>query len=616
MKQWKDNDKLTGVDYTYERTLTTDKIQSIDEDAGFKDRDLFILEDEKPVQNVYINTIWMDSANALDKLSRPNLIYVLSSIVSKAALSYQRNFEDLQITSTTFCNASFNIPTIEIPEIQINSEVHITVVTQQSFSREAEESVSSSENISGIAQQNLSIDVVGIETNSEHNITAVAQQNLSISIEGVETFSTHNISAQLQQNASLDIEGVKTNSEVNITLVTQQNFSKTGAEFTTSDNNFSGIAQQNLSSSLPPVSITSTDSVTVVVQQNSSKSITGVQTNSSTFNRAISNTDDDITTFTSTLSDALFNAVTQQDFSKNAPANTITSSDKFTAITNQDFIKTGLGTITSSDKFTAITNQSFVRTGAEATQSNQLFEATPSVRGTDTVSESISSNKLFEGIATNIVNSLPVVTSISSNDLMKGTQFIIANEATGSETVTSDVVIDGGPLTYLLQARSFGASAPITRTFSDTGTSQVYLPTGVTVTLRENTPNNTEITLTAPLTVNDGGSTWNFEKWRYNSTGFEVPASVSNTTFETVNNDEIYEVYYTLPPTANWQIVPVQSFSTTFTVFSDNDTSNSTVIALVTAQYPPQNYSLNYVARVLVANYDMEIIATRYVKRF
>lgn len=614
MKEWKDNERLTAIDYTKERNEITTKILDTGEQAGFKNRDLFILKDEKPVDEVYLNTVWMDSANALDKLSRPNLIYVLSSIVSKAALSYERNFEDLQITSTTFFNASFNIPVIEIPEIQINSEVHITVVAQQSFSKEAEESVSSSENISGVAQQNLSIAVDGIEINSEHNISAVAQQNLSIDIEGVETFSSHNISAQFQQNDSLDIEGVETFSEVNITLVPQQNFSKTGAESTTSDNNFSGIAQQNLSSSVPPVSITSTDSVTVVVQQNSSKSITGVQTNSSTFNRAIANTDDDITTFTSTLSDVLFKAITQQDFSKNAPANTITSDDKFTAITNQDFTKTGLATITSSDKFTAITNQSFVRTGAEATQSNQLFEATPSVRGTDTVSESISSDELFKGIATNIVNSLPIVVSISSNDLTKGTQFIIANESTGSGTITSDVVIDGGPSVYLLQARGFGASSTITASFTDTGSSQFsVLVGGAVTTLRTATPSGVTITLTAPASVDYNNSTWAFSKWRFDSTGLE---STDRTVAEVVDSSEIYEVYYTeIVDQPVWGITFVQSYSTTFTIFSSS-ISNSAVVAAVTAAYPPQNYAVDYVARVQVYDPDtFSFLGTRYVIR-
>ena len=59
LKDWKDGEKLTGIDYTYERETITDKATQLDEEATRKDSDVFVLSRYAP-ENVYVDTVWMN----------------------------------------------------------------------------------------------------------------------------------------------------------------------------------------------------------------------------------------------------------------------------------------------------------------------------------------------------------------------------------------------------------------------------------------------------------------------------------------------------------------------------------------------------------------------------
>lgn len=59
MKQWKDNEKLTGLDYTYERNEITSKIENVSNVSVSKGNQIFILSSEPP-KDAVVSTIWMD----------------------------------------------------------------------------------------------------------------------------------------------------------------------------------------------------------------------------------------------------------------------------------------------------------------------------------------------------------------------------------------------------------------------------------------------------------------------------------------------------------------------------------------------------------------------------
>ena len=522
MKQWKDGEKFSAIDYTSERNVIKDTIVEKEIESNFKDRELFILNDTKPLTD-FIDTIWMDSKLSLNKLPGILQLYIDSLSSSTASLSFEKNYE-VAIASVVTLQADYEISGIPI-EILIESDG------------------------SAIAEI-FQIQPESIELDITHNVitTAGMQQDLQRSVP-FEITSTIITTAGIQFDLSESVIDA-VNSSVITTAGAQQDVNEDIPTEINATVILSGDAQLDIEES-------------VIQTINGSVGLVGnAQTDT----------------------DASIEEVLESDIVVTGFMDTVVELPIEIAIING---------------VTIVGDFSF---DIEALIPEQIFN---------------SNIEISAGQAFDIISDSPEI-SITNVVSISGVQNITVTSVYPIETITGSAEADGlqGEPVFLLQARSFGASAPITRTFSDTGTSQVYLPTGVTVTLREDTPNNTEITLTAPLTVNDGGGTWNFEKWRYNSSGFEVPAEVSNTTFETVDNNEIYEVYYTLPSTANWQIVPVQSFSSTFTVFSDNDTSDSAVIALVTAQYSPEDYSLNYVARVTIVNYDMEIIGTKYVKRF
>lgn len=167
--------------------------------------------------------------------------------------------------------------------------------------------------------------------------------------------------------------------------------------------------------------------------------------------------------------------------------------------------------------------------------------------------------------------------------------------------------------TYLVRGKAFNASAVVEVDFSDTNVQNFYFPSGATITIRNEVPEGTSILLTPPLTVDNGGTTYEFEKWRLNSSGSEISTRVLSSQ---VNNDEIYELYYQIPvATPYWQITFAQSFVSTLSVFSSS-TSNSAVLAALTSAYSPGNYPEDNVYRVQV--YDpntFQFLATKYAIR-
>lgn len=521
MKQWKDGDKFTAIDYTSERNVIKDTVISKNIEANEKSQDRFILSETAP-EDVLTDTVWLDRTNTfLIIVNKLLQIAIESSSEISAVDSYERDITT-QIASQTNLEASIFVPAVE-------------TILKNTFS----ESI-----IGADAQQSLSEPVV-TSTSSEHNIGADAQVNLSAEV-STNTSSDFNIGADAQQNLSENIETI-TSSNFNIGADAQQNLSETVTTSTSSQENIDADAQQSLSESIT----------------------------------------------TSTFSANLISAESQTD--TNAfMVEFVGSSDDVDADIQQDVSESLTNTITSTDDI-------------EAEQSSNL---------SDNFSFTFNSTVDIQGVQTsNIVESMP--NTITSTSSIGGFLKLLNTEQTVSYPITSssdiDAIAETNP-TFLLQSRGFGASSIITASFTDTGSSQFYIPSGGTlITLRSDTPNGVTITLTAPASVDYNGSTWAFNKWRFNSTGVE---NTNRSVAEVVDSEEIYEVYYTeIVEQPVWNITGIQAYSTTFTIFSSS-IADSAVVAAVTSAYPPENYSLGYVARVQV--YDpntFSFLGTRYVIR-
>lgn len=102
LKDWKDGEKLTGIDYTYERETITDKATQLDEEATRKDADVFVLSRYEP-QDVYVDTVWMNPNQFnLDR----HLEGMVTTNVSATGFMTFLNEIDISATITTQASAS------------------------------------------------------------------------------------------------------------------------------------------------------------------------------------------------------------------------------------------------------------------------------------------------------------------------------------------------------------------------------------------------------------------------------------------------------------------------------------------------------------------------------
>ena len=519
----------------------------------WKDGDKFSGNDYTSERNVIKDTVISKSSEASEKNQKR---FILSETAPQDVLT-----DTVWLDSTN----TFLIIVKKLLQIAIESSSEVSAV--DSYQRNITAQTTSQ------ADLEASIFVPAVETItkstfSESLIGADAQQNLSEPIV-TSTSSAYNIGADAQASLSEEVS-VSTSSNYNIDADAQQNLNEAIITATSSDENIDADAQQNLSEAIT-TSTSSQENIDADAQQSLSESVT-TSTSSSHLISAESQTETDasVTETVSSLGD--IDADIQQDVSESIP-NTITSVED-----------------------------------VEAEQSSNL---------SDTFNFTFNSSVDIEGIQTsNIVESMPnTITSTSDVDGF----LTLSNTAQNvSYPITSISDIDATSTinpTFLVQSRVFGGpSVTITASFSDTGSSNYTLPENSTlVTLRSSTPNDVTITLTAPASVDYNGSTWSFSKWRFNSTGAE---STNRTVADVVNSDEIYEVYYAeIVEQPVWNITVVQSYSTTFTVFSSS-IGDSAVVAAVTAAYPPQNYTVGYVARVQVYDPDtFSFLGTRYVVR-
>jgi len=518
----------------------------------WKDGDKFSGNDYTSERNVIKDTVISKNSEASEKNQKR---FILSETAPQDVLT-----DTVWLDSTN----TFLIIVKKLLQIAIESASEVSAV--DSYQRNITAQTTSQ------ADLEASIFVPAVETItkstfSESLIGADAQQNLLEPIV-TSTSSAYNIGADAQASLSAEVS-VSTSSNYNIGADAQQNLNEAIITATSSDENIDADAQQNLSEAIT-TSTSSQENIDADAQQSLSESVT-TSTSSSHLISAESQTDTDasVTETVSSLGD--IDADIQQDVSESIP-NTITSVED-----------------------------------VEAEQSSNL---------SDTFNFTFNSSVDIEGIQTsNIVESMPnTITSTSDVDGF----LTLSNTAQNvSYPITSISDIDATSTinpTFLVQSRGFGASSVITASFTDTGSSQFYIPSGgALITLRSSTPKDVTITLTAPASVDYNGSTWSFSKWRFNSTGSE---STNRTVADVVNSDEIYEVYYTeIVEQPVWNITIVQSYSTTFTVFSSS-IGDSAVVAAVTAAYPPQNYIVGYVARVQVYDPDtFSFLGTRYVVR-
>ena len=102
LKDWKDGEKLTGIDYTYERETITDKATQLDEEATRKDADIFVLSRYEP-QDVFVDTVWMNPNQFnLDR----HLEGMVTTNVSATGFMTFLNEIDISATITTQASAS------------------------------------------------------------------------------------------------------------------------------------------------------------------------------------------------------------------------------------------------------------------------------------------------------------------------------------------------------------------------------------------------------------------------------------------------------------------------------------------------------------------------------
>lgn len=569
-KNWKDGDKLTGVDYTYERNLVTDKVQGINEQAGFKDRDLFILSQTAP-EDIYESSVWMDTSLSLLKYYPGlNVNELFGSATVSAEFALVENIVTETSTQVTL-DADFLI-TAAAPVASTTSETLLVAEMQADLSKEVTDAeTSTTATLVAQMQQNLSREV-NTSTSNETSLVAQMQQNLSKEVTDADTSASVLVTGQMQQNLSKEVSDADTNSSSLVTAQAQMDLSEevTDAETTTTAT-LTAQAQMDLSASINDAEINSTITITGFAQTNTTAAIEDANTNSQIAVTGAAQFDLTVSIVTQTISQPTITAAAEMNLSQSVTTTT-SSTIALVGEASKNYETAILDATTST---VAVTASAFA-------QLNQSLE--PSAT-TSSISMAAASVTLDQ--------------SESVTDSTQSSILVVATQQGGNG--------------YLIQARTFGASAPITFNFDDMPEDVIYVPTGVLYTIRENTPSGTFVSFEAPLTVNDGGNTWNFDKIIFYSIGFQPPA---NTGSQTINNDEIYEFYYTLPSTAAWSIYSVgQPYDETFNVFSDNDTSNSAVLALVNAQYPPENYAIGSWKRVRVFNYDMELIATRYVER-
>lgn len=525
MKQWKNGEKFSAIDYTSERNVIKDTIIEKELESNFKDRKLFILNDEKPPVD-YIDTIWMDSGLILNKLPGVLQLYINALSTAEASLSFEKNYE-VTIASVVTLQADYEI-----------SGVPIQTSIESDSSADAE--------VFQIQPQTVETDITHIVT-----ITGNMQQDLSKSVPE-EITSTIITTAGMQQDLNEDVL-YDINGSILITGGVQQDVNEDISTGINSTSIVIGDAQLDIEES-------------VIETIESSVSLVG-------------NAQTDTDASLQEIIDVTVNVDALMQTDVNVPIEL--------SILNE--VTVGGGISFDIEKFVP----------------EQVFE---------------SSVVLEAGQTFDITAGAPEV-STTGTVLVNASQDITVTSVFPVKTITGSVTVDGlqGDPVFLLQARAFGASAVIDAEFSDTtGVTQFYLPGSVNggplVTVRSETPKDVLVELTADETVDYNGDIWYFEKWRINSIGFET--STLNVQ-ETVTKDEIYEVYYELPPTSyTWEIVGPAAYVSTFSIFS-NDTGDSAIIAATNAAYPAsdEQYAVGSIYRVRVYDSNFTLIATKYVRK-
>ena len=614
-KNWQDKDKLTGVDYTYERNLLTGKIENANYDADFKNRKIFILDSEEPQEGVYQDSVWMDTSLSLLKIFpgiNLNEIFGTSTVEGQYNL---KNSASASISNSVTIEGEFRVFGARViaetsnesylfgvmqkdqgisVEDETSNQSYIFGVMQADLSTSVEDSISSSSYMFGVMQADLSIDIDDAQTTSSSYMFGQSQMNMSISIDDAQTSSTSYMFGQAQADLSFEIDDPEITPSVYIFGVAQKNLSLSLEDETSSSSNVSAQGQMNLGTSVEE-QLLATSRVTGVSQTDLTVFIADAEISNTTTLSAQPQMDVLRAVVTETSSTIVTTAEPQADLSQAADEQT-SSTSTLAAVSQMDLSRPAEASTTSSISVIGFVQQDLQTTVSEATSSQSLVTGAKAQYHTFTPVSTTSS-------VTTAVAQYSYNKFLDIDEPIEGSSVVVGVKAGGAE-------FQG----YLIQARSNGASAPVDFTFSDIPEQSYYLPEGLLVTIRQNTPPGTGISFEAPLTVNYDGDTWNFESLLFTEENFVPPANTGED--NNITTDNIYEFYYSLPPTDRWDVVGAQAYSTTFSVFSDNDIRNSTIIALVTSAYPPENYSVGYIARVQIYNYDMEFIGTKYVKKF
>lgn len=78
-KNWKDKDRFTARDYTYERDITTSRLQALSENIANKVPRKFILQNRTPY-NVLEGNVWMDPTNSVQEFITPASLLIKHKI--------------------------------------------------------------------------------------------------------------------------------------------------------------------------------------------------------------------------------------------------------------------------------------------------------------------------------------------------------------------------------------------------------------------------------------------------------------------------------------------------------------------------------------------------------
>ena len=556
MKQWKNGDKFTAIDYTSERDSIKNIIIEKHEEAIIKARDLMVLSYRLP-EDPYLNFIWMDpGGTAFTGNIDSNLeIQAESSIFAILEGSIQSN-----LTFTAFGGFA------QAPATgQIASDMSLTGYVNVDFERSVSAEIESNLILLGVGQLDLS--------GSVHNFILSNLTLLGVGQLDLNGFVTSSFASNLTLLGigQIDLEGNVTSSfasNLSITGVGQLDLNGFVTDSFASNLTLTGIGQLDLNGF-------ATDSFA------SNLSITGVgQLDLSGF------------VTSSFASNLTLTGVSQFDLS-----GFVTSSISSGLTLSATGIRDGSGFVTNS----FASNLTITGVGQVSLEGN--------------LTDSFASNLTITGVGQIDLNGL-VADSISSNLTLTGVGTIFLNGAV-TDSISSNLSLTGVGTNFVdVYGSGVFYSATVDVRFGLDPTQQFVFSTSAPVLLRANVLDGQSVLINPPDSVAVGpGSQVVLDKIEQKIGSTIINQTTAGSLSASIDDagDNTFVTTYRSPQAA-WEITFTQPASEFFVIVSDS-LSNSAVLAQVTADYPPGNYAPGTVAAVDIYDSFFAYNGTRYVRR-